>query len=95
MTEEEVTPLFWPGESMRVNARFVCNIGDELSLWNVGKSLRAYGQDGFGIWLDSEKAVKRHIDKIDQYPNSVTLHAIARNFEAVVVYMRMLQGDRQ
>lgn len=101
MTEEEVTPLFWPGELMRWNAKFICNIGDELSLWVLGDSLRVYGEDGYGIWLGSEEKLRELISKADRYTNSVThgytynsvtLPSIARNFEAVVVYMRMLQG---
>lgn len=92
MTDEEVTPLFWPGESLREKAKFICNIGGELSLWAVGGKLRVYGVNGYGTWLENEEALKSHVDRVEQFTNSVTLSAIARNFEAVVVYMRMLQG---
>ena len=92
MNEEEVEPLFWPGESLRDRAKLICNIGGELTLWDVAGELRIYGGNGYGIWLNGEEQVREHIDRIGQYTNSVTLPALARNFEAVVVYMRMLQG---
>ena len=91
-TEDEVTPLFRPGLAVITNAKFICNIGDELSLWVLGTSLRIYGADSDGIWLESEGAIKRMIDKINQYTNRATISAIARNYDAVVVYMRMLLG---
>lgn len=92
MTDEEVTPLFWPGESLREKAKFICNIGDELSLWALSNSLRIYGANGYGIWLENEEALKSHVDRVEQFTNSVTLSAIARNLETIVVYMRILQG---
>jgi hypothetical protein len=94
MTEEEVKPLFRPGESLIEKAKFVCNIGDELSLWDVGTALRVYGEDGYGIWLESEEKIMEHIAIAHRYSNNETIPAIARNVEAVVVYMRMLQGAK-
>jgi len=93
-TEDEVKPLFRPGESLRMEARFICNIGDELSLWNVGEppALRAYGEDGYGIWLASEEQIREHIASASARNYRLSIPAIARNYEAVLVYMRMLQG---
>jgi len=90
MTEEEVTPLFKPGESLIEKAKFICNINGELSLWDVGTALRVYGEDSYGIWLESEEHVRNHVAKAGTYTNSVTTPAIARNFEVILVYMRML-----
>jgi len=91
-TEDEVKPLFWPGQSLIYKAKFICNIGDELSLWAMGDVLRAYGEDGFGIWLESEEKIMEHIAIAHRYSSNETIPAIARNAEAVLVYMRMLLG---
>jgi hypothetical protein len=93
-TEDEVKPLFWPGKSLINGARFICNIGGELSIWGMGDVLRAYGEDGFGIWLESEKKIREHIAIAHRYSSNETIPAIARNVEAVLVYMSMLQGAR-
>lgn len=91
-TENEVKPLFRPGPSLRVEARFICNIGGELSIWDVGTVLRVYGEDRYGIWLESEEKIMEHITRAKMYSNNETIPAIARNAEAVILYMRMLQG---
>jgi len=95
MMDVEVEPLFRPGPSLIMKARFICNIGDELSLWDVGDppKLRIYAEDGSGIWLESEEKVRAHVDRLDEINarNTVQcLSAIARNYEAIRVYMRML-----
>ncbi len=92
MMDVEVEPLFRPGPSLIMKARFICNIGDELSLWDVGSELRIYGENGFGIWLESEEKVREHIVRASTYTNDKTAPAVARNAEAVLVYMRMMQG---
>jgi hypothetical protein len=91
-TEDKVKPLFWPGESLIEKARFICNIGGELSLWDVDPVLRVYGANSYGIWLESEEKIMEHIARAHLYANSETIPAIARNVEAVLVYMRMLRG---
>lgn len=91
-TEDEVKPLFKPGELLIEKARFICNINGELSLWNIGSELRIYGENGHGIWLESEKKIREHIAIAHRYSSNETTLAIARNAEAVLVYMRMLLG---
>lgn len=93
MTEEEVTPLFWPGASLIMKAKFICNIGDELSLWDIGGALRVYAEDGYGIWLESEEKVREHIANLDIIAAQHTVQCvsvISRNREAILVYMQML-----
>jgi hypothetical protein len=107
MIETEVEPLFRPGESIIAKSRFICNIGGELSLWNVGDppELRIYGANSYGLWLESEEAVERHIARTGSYISTQTIvdpqsdlyyskinNALARNHETVLVYMRMLKG---
>jgi hypothetical protein len=92
MMDVEVEPLFRPGQSLIERSRFICNIGGELSLWVVGSELRVYGADSYGIWLGSEEKIREQIAVAKIYADSKTIPAIARNYEAVLVYMRMLQG---
>jgi hypothetical protein len=94
-SDSEVEPLFRPGPELSKNPRFICNIGDELSLWSVGWSptLRIYAEDNHGIWLESEEKVRAHVDRLNEInaKNTVQcLSAIARNYEAIRVYMQML-----
>jgi len=92
MMDVEVEPLFWPGPSLRMEARFICNIGGELSLWNIGSKLRVYGADSYGIWLSSEEQIREQIAVAKLYADSETIPAVARNYETVILYMRMLLG---
>ncbi len=96
MINVEVEPLFVPGKSLIEKARFICNINDELSLWDVGEPpmLRVYGADSYGIWLIGEEGVKDHIDRATKYTGNKTIVAIARNYETIILYMRMLRGAR-
>lgn len=94
MTDVEVKPLFRPGPSLIERSRFICNINGELSLWDIGEPpvLRVYGADGYGIWLIGEGGVKDHIARATKYTSNKTIPAIARNYETIILYMRMLRG---
>lgn len=95
MTETEIEPLFSPAGSLTDKARFICNIGGELSLWVMDTyppNLCIYGADRYGIWLESEGVVQRCLDRMGSRINTRTLEAIARNQDAIFVYMRMLKG---
>jgi len=93
-TEDEVTPLFRPGLALIEKARFICNINGELSMWDVGEppTLRIYGADSYGIWLIGEEGVKDHIARATKYTSNKTIIAIDRNYETIILYMRMLRG---
>lgn len=97
-TEEE--PLFRPGQSlMNQGAIFVCNINDELSLWRVDDTLRVYVADSIGVWLDTKSNLMRQVDmaakerlRITTPEAFRTATIIARNADAVAVYMDLLRG---
>ena len=97
MTTEE-KPLFKPGQSlMSQGATFICNINDELSLWRAADTLRVYVADSIGVWLDNEERLKRQVDmaakerlRITTPEAFRTATIIARNADAVAVYMDML-----
>lgn len=100
MTTEE-KPLFKPGKSlMSQGATFICNINDELSLWRVDRTLRVYVADSIGVWLDNEERLMRQVDmaakerlRITTPQAFRTATIIARNADAVAVYMDMLRGE--
>lgn len=99
MSEEE-KPLFKPGKSLiGNNIMFICNINDELSLWQVDATLRVYVADSIGVWLDTKSHLMRQVEIATQHRlSSITPDAfrtattIARNAEALAVYMDMLRG---
>lgn len=100
MTTEE-KPLFKPGQSlMSQGATFICNINDELSLWRAHDTLRVYVADSIGVWLDTKGKLMRRVDMAAEGRLSITTPQafrtatiIARNAEAVAVYMDMLRGE--
>lgn len=99
MTTEE-KPLFKPGQSlMSQGATFVCNINDELSLWRVDRTLRVYVADSIGVWLDNKGKLTHQVDiataerlRITTPEAFRTATIIARNADAVAVYMDLLRG---
>lgn len=103
MTTEE-KPLFKPGGSlMSQGATFICNINDELSLWRVDsmdRTLRVYVADSIGVWLDNEERLMRQVEVVAQDRLRITTPEafrtatiIARNADALAVYMDMLRGE--
>ncbi len=95
MSEEE-KPLFKPGRSLIANTTiFICNINDEISLWRVDATLRAYVANSIGVWLDDEDRLMRQVELATHAPNAFdTATIIARNADALAAYMAMLGGVR-
>ena len=94
MSEGE-KPLFKPGISLIRNAMFICNINDEISLWRVDATLRAYVANSVGVWLDTEEHLMRQVDNAAHAPMACTMATIiARNADALAAYMGMLGGVR-
>lgn len=101
MSEEE-KPLFKPGQSLIANTTiFICNINDEISLWRVDATLRAYVANSIGVWLDNEERLMRQVEiAADKSLRLITPEAfntatiIVRNADALAAYMGMLGGVR-
>lgn len=100
MSEGE-KPLFKPGQALIQNAMFICNINDEISLWRVDATLRAYVANSFGVWLDNEERLMRQVEvATEESLRLITPEAfrtatiIARNADALAAYMGMLGGVR-
>jgi hypothetical protein len=100
MSEEE-KPLFMPRQAIFQNAMFICNINDEISLWRVDATLRAYVAHSCGVWLDNEDRLTRQLEVATEESlrlitpmafNTATI--IARNADALAAYMAMLGGVR-
>jgi len=101
MSEEE-KPLFMPGRSLIADTTiFICNINDEISLWRVDATLRAYVAHSCGVWLDNEDRLTRQLEVATEESlrlitpmafNTATI--IARNADALAAYMGMLGGVR-
>lgn len=101
MTEEE-KPLFKPGRSLiGNNIVFICNINDEISLWRVDSTLRAYVAHSIGVWLDNEERLAHQVEiaatekrRITTPERFRTATIIARNADALAAYMGMLGSVR-
>ena len=101
MSEEE-KPLFKPGRSLIANTTiFICNINDEVSLWRVDATLRAYVANSIGVWLDNEERLMRQVEiAADKSLRLITPEAfrtatiITRNADALAAYMAMLGAVR-
>lgn len=100
MTTEE-KPLFKPGRALSGEATFICNINDEVSLWRVAATLRAYVANSVGVWLDNEERLAHQVEIAASEKHRITTPEafrtatiIARNADALAVYMGMLGGVR-
>jgi hypothetical protein len=99
MSEGE-KPLFKPGIPLIPNAMFICNINDEVSLWRVDATLRAYVENSIGVWLDNEDLMRQVEIAADKSLRLITPEAfrtatiITRNADALAAYMGMLGAVR-
>jgi hypothetical protein len=102
MIETEVKPLHMPGEILLGDAHFVCNIGDEVSLFQINGSLRAYVSHAHGMWLYNEsdldelivEVTENKIYDLNRPLNQRESSIIVRHAEIVRIYMRMLGKGR-
>jgi hypothetical protein len=102
MTETEVKPLHTPGAILSGDAHFICNIGDEISLFRVNGSLRVYVSHAHGIWLYGEndldeliaEVTENKIYNLNRPLNQADSSIIVRHADIVRVYMRMLGKGR-
>jgi hypothetical protein len=102
MIETEVKPLHTPGKILSGDTHFICNIGDEISLFRINGSLRVYVAYAHGIWLYNEddldeliaEVTDNKIYNLNRPLNQPESSIIVRHADIVRVYMRMLGKGR-